>query len=283
MQQLTDHPTFRNKRILVVVAHPDDECLYFYGGLKSLSEFSHITVLSATYSRWSHRARELRSACDLMKIRCQFLEIPDFGFDSLLPNLEQRFEAFVQKQNYDMIITHPPHGGEKAHPHHLQVFLMSLVFSLKKNLKFGFFSECHTSLCENMKSDFLFKLKALPLFLLYTIQTFFLLRWKFKLLWLQELGSNFFIAAIRTIFRGLVFRRFEIETSLVEKKKVLQKYSSQKSVLQSYKSSSSDREYLFFLKTYDPTRKLKFHLEDEDFMTTYYGHNQSIRTSVHFQ
>lgn len=273
MRQLTKHPAFKNKEILVVVAHPDDECLYFFGGLKALSEMANITVLSATYTRTSHRAKELRAACQFLGIQCDFLEIPDLGFNTLLSGLEAKFSHYITKRNFDVIITHPPHGGEKPHPHHLQVFLTSLLFCLENRFRFAFFSECQSSLCKHLTNEVLLKLRTLPLILLYSFKTIRILKWKYKIQWFQSLGKSLFRAATHGTFKGLFFRRFEIESSLVEKRKALRNYASQKSVLKSYRTTSSDQEYLFYLKSFDkaPAEPLVPYHEHQTFMRPWVG------------
>ncbi len=247
MLNALNHPVFKSNNILVVVAHPDDECLYFFGGLKELAKNARVTVLSATYCCDSHRAKELRSVCLALGVECAFLEIEDLGFWSVLPNLSDCFNNYMARNSFDMIITHPPHGGEKPHPHHLQIFLMSFVFCLKNKFKFGFFSETGTSFCSRAHQKNLFKLKMLPLLFLYSIKTFYHLSWYYKWRWFRSFGKPLLSLPLRHFFQSVLFHRQKIEFANEEKRKVLKMYSSQKSVLESYKSFSSGHEFLFFM------------------------------------
>lgn len=278
------HPILRGKRILILVAHPDDESLYFFGGLKNLSKHSSLTVLSATYTAESHRAQEMKSACRFMGIKCDFLGLEDFGFYTLLDKFEQKLEKYISENQFDLIITHPPHGGEKAHPHHLHAFLVAFFCSLKAQIQFGFFSECGQSLCENLSNGILHRLKAIPLLFLYTAQTFPYLNWKSRLKWIQTFGKRLYHLCKKFYFQGLYFRRFEFESPVDEKKQALNHYTSQREILNSYRTSTSDREYLFFLKKLSPTGQKEKSAEDSETnpLKTFYQNPPTYGNQVGF-
>lgn len=240
---------FRDKKILVVVAHPDDESLYFFGGLKALSQVAHLQIVCATYSRSSYRGQELLSVCRSLGLNCHFLGIRDLGMDSMLENLESVLGNYLNLHAFDLLITHPPHGGEKPHPHHLQVFLESLNFCLNTGKKFAFFSEDRNSLCENAKSDSVVQLCFRPLIVLYIFQVVWNLKWKYRFLWIQTVLTRILVLFLR--MRKKYFARYEIESLLSEKQNYLRKYFSQQTAIQSYQTAFTTLEYLFFMKSFE--------------------------------
>lgn len=235
---------FTEKRILVFVAHPDDESLYFFSGIKLLSSIADLRVLCATYTRESLRGNELSHFCVSMNIQCDFLGVSDLGFDSILFNLKNDLKNYLLRNKFDLIITHAPHGGEKPHPHHLQCFLAALCLSTSLSIQFGFFSEIPISLCQQVELN-RFKIKTSKLFYL-NLATVTKIKWKYKLSWIgffifQFLNITYSSKRLKKIF----FNRLELCCDIREKKAALERYQSQKNVLQFYKTSNSDREFLF--------------------------------------
>lgn len=247
MKDISKLPTFNQKNILVIVAHPDDECLYFYGGLRSLGTVSSVTVLSVTQSALTVRGRELRSFCQRMNLACDFLSLPDRGIQSTLPDFREDLADYLSRHDFDMIITHPPHGGEKPHPHHLQTLLTAFSHCLRYQVKFAFFSESRNSLCEPTRLDSLLKMRLLPLVALYVLRTTYALKWRYKFSWLQFLLKDLFKVLFELKSQRKLFFRFEIDCPLEEKKISLRHYTTQVDVLDSYRTSSSGEEYLFLL------------------------------------
>lgn len=69
----------REKNILVVVAHPDDETLWFYQGMKVPQQKMLLQFYVSHIKKESLRGKELSS--------------------------------YLKNSSYDIVITHPIHGG----------------------------------------------------------------------------------------------------------------------------------------------------------------------------
>lgn len=234
------------KNVLVIVAHPDDESLYFFAGIKELSSRSRLKILCVTYTPMSERGKELIAVCTSMNIECDFLAVADLGIRSVLVDLEARLKKYLTENIFDLIITHAPHGGEKPHPHHLQTFLSTFAFCLKMQSSFGFFSDRELPLCEQIDFSHYFRLKIFQIFFLYLSITR-CIEWRYRLQWLCILLANSSQIVSRLAIEQIGFSRCELLCDIREKQLTLEKYSSQVSVLRSYKSSTCNRDYLFLL------------------------------------
>ena len=133
----------KNKKILLIVAHPDDETLWFFQSIQKLKTENEVLVFCLTHAAVSKRGKELSKVADTIGIKVVFFYCEDTGIDRLLKSSELR-QAFIKvfsKHKIDLAITHPPHGGEKPHPHHIQLNRMTKEFCNYYSVKFGFFSE----------------------------------------------------------------------------------------------------------------------------------------------
>lgn len=75
----------RPRRLMLVVAHPDDECLFFAPALRVLHSQQHVELSLLVFSRGNHvglgdvRARELLGSCHALNVpqeRCVALDLP---------------------------------------------------------------------------------------------------------------------------------------------------------------------------------------------------------------
>jgi hypothetical protein len=129
------------QNILVVVAHPDDETLWFYGGLKRLSQKFNVDILCLTLGGNSVRAREVVMATTHLAVNVIFGDLAVHKRSSLLCDLQVPVMEHILKKPYKLIITHPPGGNLNSHPHYLQCFHVIRRIANRHKIRFGFFSE----------------------------------------------------------------------------------------------------------------------------------------------
>lgn len=105
---------------LIVVAHPDDETLFFAGLVLQKREraWDIVCVTDANGDgRGEERFKEFKAACQELGAGCLgFLGYPDI-FDKRLDVLAIKQDLFDKLGDYDCIYTHGP-TGEYGHPHH---------------------------------------------------------------------------------------------------------------------------------------------------------------------
>lgn len=113
-------------RAVIVVAHPDDEVIFF-GGLASrlVGDGWSVDVVCVTGRFGSPRTTAVRRAeffraCWAMGVKARLLGLPDSGGlldeEALARDLARR----VRWDAYSRVYTHGP-WGEYGHPHHVQV------------------------------------------------------------------------------------------------------------------------------------------------------------------
>lgn len=119
--------------LLLVVAHPDDECLFFSPTLRVLQTQYHLNLNLIVFSRGNHvglgeiRARELHGSCQMLNIpqeRCVSLDLPNiqdnpkvwWSEGQLLPIIEE----YVKKWSIDVLVSFD-NGGISGHLNHRAV------------------------------------------------------------------------------------------------------------------------------------------------------------------
>lgn len=247
MQSLNE---IKNKKILLVVAHPDDETLWFYQSLINLKQFNLVEILCLTYSSISKRGKELLQLGKIIDIKIHFGHCDDFGMERLLKNIDFGLHKVILKQEFDLIITHPPHGGEKPHPHHIQIYLAIKKACKDNNKHFGFFSE-QKILEFYSENNYKFSFKKRRYISARVSKSkklltkeFFLKKWKFWYLITKAVWLDFNL-----------YECFETEVNLIEKQKALGLFTSQINFLKEYNAYYKKVEYLFL--TYKPPNKLE--------------------------
>lgn len=122
---------------VVIVAHPDDETLFF-GGLICSSKDTNWSVIVVTDANADgmgiKRRQQLDQACQLLGVENIFQwDFPDRYEERLdQERLKSKLSKFVERQSkIDNIFTHGP-AGEYAHPHHQDVSLAVHSFFLKE-------------------------------------------------------------------------------------------------------------------------------------------------------
>lgn len=133
--------------ILVVVAHPDDESLWFGGTLLRLAAAgrSPLTIVSLTNASNAVRAREFGEACRRLRARGEMFDLPD-GEQTPLPDPAPLLDAWLERQGSiagppSVVLSHAPHGNERSHFQHVQCHLHARRWARARGLPFGFFCE----------------------------------------------------------------------------------------------------------------------------------------------
>lgn len=231
--------TIIDQKILIIVAHPDDETLWFFQSIQFLKEKNDVQILCMTYTSVSKRGKELQVVADSFGYKVLFGHCEDTGINHLL-NENQAQHAFIKifsKYKYDLVITHPPHGGEKPHPHHIQTYLLTKKFSIYHSYKFGFFSE--ENILEEKLSKYLFSYQKKKFISARIFQSF-------KLLLHEKNRLLFFFKILFDIwFNFDIFEGYETTVDLKKKQEALLNFASQEDILKSYNSFYKTKEYLF--------------------------------------
>lgn len=229
-----------NRKILIVVAHPDDETLWFYESIKKLKQKNLVEILCFTYSAISLRGKELLELSKRIGIKVYFGHCEDVGMTRLLQNLEFGISKAFSKNKFDLVITHPPHGGEKPHPHHIQVYLSLKKMCHDQSLQFGFFSEQKIlQMMKNTNYTFTFKNKKYLYMRLKKSRKLltgesFLTRWIFWYAINKEIWSD------TNCYLG-----YETEVDKDEKQRALGTFNSQIQYLRDYNAYFNSTEYLY--------------------------------------
>lgn len=137
----------KKQDILIAVAHPDDETIFFGGLIQRLSKDCHVQVYCATNGNSKNmgeeRRQDLRKACK--QLGAQSVTIGDLP-DIFNQRLDQSKMADVFKTfSPSRVYTHNP-IGEYGHPHHQDV-----CFAVHK----AFHQSCDVySTCYNSRGSF---------------------------------------------------------------------------------------------------------------------------------
>lgn len=233
------------KKILVVVAHPDDETLWFFQSIQQLKENNQLLILCMTHAAISKRGKELQAVADKYALKIIFGHCEDTGINRLLKQQEvqQAFIKVFSKYKFDLVITHPPHGGEKPHPHHLQVYLAAKDFSKYYHFAFGFF--CEQKLLQEIEpgNSCIFNFKKKKYVLSRIIAGY-------RLMTEERQRLGFVLSMIfDVLFTQSKFFGFETKVNTSLKQKALKQFSSQKEILKTYNSFYEKSEYLFLQYT----------------------------------
>jgi glycosyltransferase involved in cell wall biosynthesis len=124
------------KSALVIVAHPDDEILWF-GGTILLHQDLAWTAACVTYNTQTPRGKDFLRVCGQIHARGILLGMED-AYNALLNEevLENKLCQLLKKQQWHVVLTHNP-SGEYGHPHHRQVCRIVKKF-WKKSFQSGF-------------------------------------------------------------------------------------------------------------------------------------------------
>lgn len=114
----------------VVVAHPDDECLWAGGLLARYAARDWTVIACSTPEGDALREPAFFAACHEFGAHGVLLPIPDRGVNVPLVGLEVLDDMLT---GFDCVVTHGVHG-EYGHPHHVQVYERVATASFEYNL-----------------------------------------------------------------------------------------------------------------------------------------------------
>ncbi|KAL8951435.1 MAG: hypothetical protein Q9222_002596 [Ikaeria aurantiellina] len=143
------HPHFTNKSIVLLIAHPDDEAMFFSPTLLALTDpalGNHVKILCLSNGNADRlgqvREKELNSSAEVLGLRSRddvlILDSPDFvdgmntkwGTEKISEVLRQAFSPALKKSGgsddapeatINVLITFD-HQGVSSHPNHIALF-----------------------------------------------------------------------------------------------------------------------------------------------------------------
>jgi LmbE family N-acetylglucosaminyl deacetylase len=122
------------KRVLVIVAHPDDETIWMGGTLLIHRKDWQTTIVSLCREDDKDRAPRFQKACKLYKAKCFMSDLEDEDLENeKVDDAVERIEQFVDDK-FDFIFTHGK-NGEYGHKRHKDVH--KAVTKMLKEKKFN--------------------------------------------------------------------------------------------------------------------------------------------------
>ncbi len=145
------------KKVLVVVAHPDDELLWMGGTLLKNKNDWQTTIISLCRADDKDRAPKFQKVCKEYNAKCFMSDLEDEQLDDVtIDEVVYRIKEFAEK-DYDYIFTHGE-NGEYGHKRHKDVNRAVVVMLQAKELRakkifFFDYEKCGNIAVARAKSD----------------------------------------------------------------------------------------------------------------------------------
>ena len=130
------------KKVLVIVAHPDDETIWMGGTLLSNVNNWDLTIISLCRRGDKDRAPKFKKVCRIFKAKCFMSDLEDEKLNDISTSEVIKLIKKYSNKAYDYIFTHGK-NGEYGHKRHIDVNKAVLEMLKKKMLsckKIFFFS-----------------------------------------------------------------------------------------------------------------------------------------------
>ena len=154
----------KKKKVLVIVAHPDDETIWMGGTLLMNKSKWNTTITSLCRKTDEDRAPKFKKVCEILNAKGLMSDLEDKNLNSLpLNEITKRINRLSPRKNYDYIFTHGK-NGEYGHIRHKEVhnsvdkMIKNKQLSCNKLLFFSYIKK--NKICSaNKNSDKLIRLK----------------------------------------------------------------------------------------------------------------------------